>query len=232
MALWSVRRINTLASALKVQNYLEIGVCKGMTFTEVDILKKTAVDPKFQFDFSDVADENISFNEMTSDRFFSTLPLKTKFDLVFIDGLHTFEQTYRDFCNSLLHAHDKTVFLIDDTVPKDVFSSLRNQAKAIKWRGDAGLSGGAWHGDAFKTVFALHDFHLGLNYRTIVSPGDNPQTLVWRSNTGWRDPLFNSLEHISRLTYFDLLEHKNVLRECLEAEAINLCLQEVSEVSC
>ena len=38
-------------------------------------------------------------------------------DLVYLDGLHTFEQTYRDLCNTLMHAHPATVILVDDTVP-------------------------------------------------------------------------------------------------------------------
>ncbi|MFZ2727242.1 MAG: hypothetical protein WAX77_13380 [Methylococcaceae bacterium] len=51
---------------------------------------------------------------------------------------------------------------------------------------------------------------------------------VWRSNNGWRTPLFNSLETISRLNYFDLLDNMAVLRNCSEQEAIELCLSELS----
>jgi len=222
----SPRRIKILAENLGAQTYLEIGVNKGLTFSEVSIPQKTAVDPKFLFDVSAVTDKNVILNEATSDDFFSLLPIMQKYDVIFIDGLHTFEQTYRDLCNSLLHSHERTVFLIDDTKPNDVFSAIPNQNKAIKYRRQAGIKGPRWHGDVFKAIFAVHDFHPSLNYRTIVGTG-NPQTLLWRSNSGWRTPLYNSMEAISRLNYFDLLDHINILRECSESEAINLCLTEL-----
>ena len=222
----SPRRINTLAHTLNSQYYLEIGVNKGKTFCDVTIPQKTAVDPKFLFDINAFANENVVFQETTSDNFFSTLAVNYKYDVIFIDGLHTFEQTYRDLCNSLLHSHERTVLLIDDTKPNDVYSAIPHQNKAVNYRKQAGGRNKQWHGDVFKVVFALHDFHPALNYRTIMSSG-NPQTLVWRSNNGWRKPLFNSFETISRLSYFDLLENVNILKECSEEEAINLCLEEL-----
>ena len=36
-----------------------------------------------------------------------------------MDGLHTFSQTLRDFLASQAMAHNKTVWLIDDTFPSD-----------------------------------------------------------------------------------------------------------------
>jgi hypothetical protein len=225
----SVRRIKTLAEALNAQSYLEIGVNRGVTFLNVPIMQKTAVDPKFLFDTTLITDSNVVLKEMTSDDFFSTLPTTQKYNIIFIDGLHTFEQTYRDLCNSLLHANDRTVFLIDDTKPNDVYSSFPHQRKAVNYRRQAGGVGPQWHGDVFKVIFALHDFHPGLNYRTIVGSG-NSQTLVWRSNAGWRKPLFNCLEKISRLSYFDLLDHIETLRESSEEQAISFCLNELASL--
>jgi hypothetical protein len=224
----SPRRIKVLAESLNAKSYLEIGVNRGRTFLEVAIPQKTAVDPKFLFDTEKVANKDVVFKEMTSDDFFAGLPVAVKYDITFIDGLHTFEQTYRDLCNSLLHSHDRTVFLIDDTKPSDVYSSIPRQNKAVSYRLKAGGTSRQWHGDVFKVIFAIHDFHPGLNYRTVIGSG-NPQTIVWRSNSGWRKPLFNSLESISRLTYFDLLDHFDIMRACSEAEAIALCLEELSK---
>jgi hypothetical protein len=223
----SPRRIKALAEGLQAKSYLEIGVSKGHTFRDITIPHKTAVDPKFAFDVTKVSNENTILNETTSDEFFSTLAVAVKYDVIFIDGLHTFEQTYRDLCNSLLHSHDRTVILIDDTKPNDVYSAIPYATKAIRYRKQAGGRGMQWHGDVFKVIFAMHDFHPALNYRTIVGSG-NAQTLVWRSNSGWRNPLINSLETISRLSYFDLLDHIDILKECPEEEAISLCLNEIN----
>lgn len=73
-------------------------------------------------------------------------------------------------------------------------------------------------------VFAIHDFHLGLDYRTIVGSG-NPQTLVWRSNANQRQPQLDSLEAISRMTYFDMVNQVLMLRQSPEESTINKCLR-------
>jgi len=222
----SPRRIKTLAESLNFETYLEIGVNKGRTFFKVEMPEKTAVDPKFLFDASAHSEKGSSYCAVTSDTFFANLTVKQKYDIIFLDGLHTFEQTYRDLCNSLLHAHDKTIFLIDDTRPSDVYSAYPQQRKALAYRQKAGGQTNQWHGDVYKVVFALHDFHPGLNYRTIIGSG-NPQTLVWRSNKGWRSPRFDSLETISRMSYFDLLDNIDVLRLVSEKEALTLCIEEL-----
>jgi hypothetical protein len=106
-----------------------------------------------------------------------------------------------------------------------VYSALRDPEQAFAFRAAAGPDGSAaWHGDTFKVVFAVHDFHLALDYRTIVGSG-NPQTLVWRSGAGRRRPLLDSLEKISRLTYFDMVNQSPVLRECDEETALRECVE-------
>ena len=222
-----LRRLVKLSAMLSAKNYLEVGVSHGSTFFGVDIPTKDAVDPKFQFDVKSKIKAGIQFHEVTSDDFFSKLDWSIKYDLIYLDGLHTFEQTYRDFCNSLQHIHENSVILIDDTFPNDVFSSIPNQRLCGELRKKFGTpAGGAWHGDVYKTVFAIHDFHPGFNYRTIVGSG-NAQTLIWPSKSGWRSPLFKSLEEISILSYTDLLESYTLMRPTEEDEALSLCISEL-----
>jgi hypothetical protein len=75
-----------------------------VTFERIRVAERTAVDPTFLFDIGKHANENTIFADTTSDRFFAGLPAQKRYDLIFIDGIHTFEQTYRDLCNSLLPA--------------------------------------------------------------------------------------------------------------------------------
>jgi hypothetical protein len=227
---WSPRRINKIADHLELRSYLEIGVQAGLTFTNINVNRRVAVDPNFLFDITFHMDEHTSFETLTSDEFFTQLSISSKFDFIFIDGLHTFEQTYRDLCNAFLHWHAGSVILIDDTLPNDVYSVLPDHALAIKFRRDAGGLDQSWHGDVFKTIFALHDFHPGLNYRTITGSG-NPQTLIWQSkSSSARAPLFNSFEKISRLTYFDLMNNLDVMKSCSEDEAINTLFTEIKNL--
>ena len=220
-------RLIRLARALGARSYLEIGVETGITFERVRIAERTGVDPAFLFDITEHANETTTFAQTTSDEFFSELPAAKQYDLVFIDGLHTFEQAYRDLCNAILHSHPRTPILIDDTLPSDVYSALRDPAQTQAFGAAAGRDRSAWHGDTFKVVFAIHDFHLGLDYRTIVGSG-NPQTLVWRSSAGRRKPLLDSLEAISRMTYFDMVNQVCVLRQSPEEVTISQCLTALS----
>jgi hypothetical protein len=155
----SAWRINRLAKIQNAQQYLEIGVAGGNTFHSVQIQRKHAVDPKFRFDTSHLATEDVRYFEIPSDQYFSQhVPHGMKFDIVLLDGLHTFEQTFRDFCASTSHAHPDTIWIIDDVFPSDIFSALRSQKEAIRHRREHGLKGRLWHGDVFKCIFAIHDF--------------------------------------------------------------------------
>jgi hypothetical protein len=219
---WSARRINTLAAALGAQRYLEIGVNRGATFKEVTLPYRVGVDPSFSFDTAPYANDSTHFFPLRSDDYFAQLPEAETFDIHFIDGLHTFEQTLRDLMNAIAHSHPRTVWLIDDTIPNDVYSSLTDLHKALSYRERSGNSNKSWHGDVFKLVYFIHDFMPAYDYRTLSGMG-NAQTLMWRSAAGPRQPLFGNLEQISRLSYFDMLDHRGVLRECSEEEGLRVC---------
>jgi hypothetical protein len=223
----SVRRITRAIEATFATSYLEVGVEKGATFFEIDCRLKHAVDPHFRFDPNDAPAGSGLYFPMTSDQYWSTLDRHTTFDVVFLDGLHTFEQTYRDFCAVLSHSTPNSVIILDDVVPDDVFSSLGNHGDAIRFREHLGLPGRGWHGDVYKVILALHDFHPTLDFRTILGPG-NAQTLVWRSGRTPRSPRFDSLERISRCTWFELKDNEDALQGCSEDEAFEAMLSSMA----
>lgn len=223
----SARRINYLAAGLKATKYLEVGVAKGRTFFGVKVEYKVAVDPKFQFDLTQHRSDSIRFFEVVSDRYFVEQAGVERFDIIFLDGLHTFEQTLRDFCNSLSFSHDRTVWVIDDTLPSDVYSTIRDERKALEARKDAGGQGLSWHGDVFKTIFAVHDFFPCFSYCTLSTNG-NPQTLIWRKPRRDFRPKYDNLELISRLSYFDLKENGSILGLITEEEGLALAIAELT----
>lgn len=168
----------------KPTRYLEIGVETGETFFQISSTHKTAVDPNFLFDPDSMVDSDDTASEYfqeTSDEFFRNLATLSKYDLVFLDGLHTWEQTYRDFCNALLITHDRSIILLDDIFPCDVFSCSRDQVEAVMMRQFmTSVPSNAWHGDTYKIIPLIRTFHPLLSYCTIITDG-NPQALVWRS---------------------------------------------------
>ena len=80
--------IEYLCNRRKFNNYLEIGCDKNELFSKIKIENKIGVDP--------VSGGNV---KVTSDQFF--LNNKIKFDLVFIDGLHEYNQVKRDIINCI-----------------------------------------------------------------------------------------------------------------------------------
>jgi len=167
--------------------YLEIGVESGFTFEAVNFKNKSAVDPKFLFN-KWVKSRKIELYETTSDDYFAKIKARNlSFDLVYLDGLHTFEQTYEDLRNTFQILHSNSFVLIDDTVPCDFYSSNPIQELAYKSRVAAGFKNdGSWHGDVFKLVCTLDYLKLpGLNFRTLVDL-QNPKTIVWMNQGfGW-----------------------------------------------
>ena len=178
---WSPRRINTLVRELRLRSYLEIGVFEGETFVDVVTRRRYGVDPSPLFD-AVYLPHGAKFAVMTSDEFFATIRRSKRFDVAFVDGLHTMEQTYRDVINVFAHLRHGAV-LIDDTVPIDEISAIPDRAESYRQRDAAGLEGRPWHGDVWRVVTLLERHHPELEWRTIIDEG-NPQTLVWRRRRG------------------------------------------------
>ncbi len=78
-------------------------------------------------------------------------------DLAFIDGLHLFEQTLRDFINVERHSGPQSVVLVHDCLPVDEISAARHRETAF------------WTGDVWKLVPALQCWRPDLEIRTIAA---------------------------------------------------------------
>lgn len=84
-------RISFISKAVqKFQNckYLEIGCSTNVCFNAIPAINKIGVDPNAGGNIKD-----------TSDNFFKNN--KKEFDVIFIDGLHIYEQCRKDIINSL-----------------------------------------------------------------------------------------------------------------------------------
>jgi Methyltransferase domain len=215
----TIARLHRIGALNGARRYLEIGVFKGKTFLNQTFAHSDGVDPNFQFDPAPHGSASRRFFKMSSDEFFLNRPEADPYDLIFLDGLHTFEQTFRDICASMAMSHPGTVWVIDDTMPSDIFSAITNQREALRLRAAHGKRSNDWHGDVFKAVFALHDFFPTFDYRTVTDDG-NPQTVMIRRPRPDFNPKWNSLEAISRLGYQDFLANKALLQPCGNIEML------------
>ena len=73
--------------------------------------------------------------------------------------------------------------MIDDVIPSSAEAADPDVERSIKRQARAGITGGDWMGDVFRTVLALARLHPELELRTIQG-AEKPQTLVWRQDPG------------------------------------------------
>ena len=104
------------------KNYLEIGCDKNELFSKVNINNKIGVDP--------VSGGNV---RKTSDDFFKEN--NSSFDIVFIDGLHTYEQVKKDILNCVNCLLDEGIILVHDCMPDSLGKQAVPRYK-MQWNGD------------------------------------------------------------------------------------------------
>lgn len=158
--------LNALIDKYGLKSYLEIGVQNpANNFDKVNVTGKVGVDPCL-FVKEDTAGNR--FYSMSSDDFFSAQCGLTKFDLIFIDGLHHADQVKRDFENSLRCLSDKGFIVIHDVLPENEQGTLvPRQTKQ-------------WWGDVYKWAMTLRNYS-GIRFVTFNI--DNGCMLIWKDES-------------------------------------------------
>jgi hypothetical protein len=185
-------------------NYLEIGVNAGVTFLPLIAANKVAVDPDFRFSITDAAksDKTAKFYSMVCDDYFlKACGREERFDVVFLDGLHTFEQTLRDLMNSIACIKPGSIIIIDDVLPDGYSASISNYSEFHRFHAASGEKNGNWMGDVYRLVYFISAFMPMYSYATVA---ENHGQIVM-----WRDPrpieLDMSVEAVSRVSYCDVV---------------------------
>jgi len=213
--------INRLAKANEADSYLEIGVENGITFSEVKVKSKHAVDIAFKCNPSEMGG---TFSEMPSNDFFATLEPQSKFDLIFLDGLHTFEQSLLDLLNSTKFLSQKGIMIVDNVFPSDYLASLSSHKLAIDLKNKMNDSNRNWMGDVYKSIAFAEIFLPEFDFATTkISP---IQTIFWR-NRNARISSFRtgSIEKIARMDFADLIDNSEFLN-FMTFEDIELLIEE------
>ena len=127
--------INDLIKFNGFKSYLEIGVNSplqpGYNWTGISCLVKHGVDPNVDCPY-----------KMESDTFFREY-ITQKYDLCFVDGLHLYEQAYRDILNCIDNLNDGGYVVVHDCNPKTEVTQRRDRASSV------------WHGDVWKAIVRL-----------------------------------------------------------------------------
>lgn len=182
-----------LINKLGIQNnlhseYLEIGVESGRTLQDVNFRKKYAVDPYFHFNTM-FQGRTYRFYKTDSNSFFKQISnTSQKFEIIFLDGLHTFEQTWEDLRNSINFVSRNSIIIVDDTIPTDESSSLPDQNACYTMRESQGnYHDLSWHGDVYKVVCALSEINIPtIRWATLIDL-ENPKTVIWLEDSEMRE---------------------------------------------
>jgi hypothetical protein len=124
--------ISNILKKNKTCNYLEIGCDDNYVFNSIILPEKNkvGVDPR--------SGGNL---KITSDKFFKNN--KRKFDVIFIDGLHHYDQCQKDVINSLKILNKNGFIFLHDLLPLDWKMELVPRIQ------------GRWNGDVWKVGYEL-----------------------------------------------------------------------------
>jgi hypothetical protein len=131
--------INTFIEKFGYKSYLEIGTQRPAgNFNHIKAEYKFCVEP-----FPAPPDmDKIDFIG-TSDEYFESISSDIKFDIIFIDGLHHYDQVLKDIENSFNHLNDNGTIVVHDCLPT---------TEKMQERDD---HGGEWTGDVWKAIAIL-----------------------------------------------------------------------------
>lgn len=189
---WDI--INYLIDVNGYADYLEIGVQDYYSCCDkITAKNKTTVDP---------APRNKCDYVMTSDSFFKHLDPETKYDIVFIDGLHHKEQVLRDIENSLKHLKEGGTIVVHDCLPTTEEMQRRND------------NGGPWMGDVWKSIVHLKAVREDLSVATvdhdcgcaIIKIGNQSPIFVDMADFEWKGYCANRDQWLNVISYDNFIE--------------------------
>lgn len=174
--------VQGILSLFEKPRYLEIGVNKGDTFHAVKADRKVGVDPKFLFDVEAAKLEHseATYHRTTSDDYFGRIIARDeRFDVIYVDGLHTSEQTLRDLLNAIYYLSDDGIIILDDVLPPTYIAAIPDREKFQKMRAYLKWEDKSWMGDVFRLVFFIETFCQQFSFRTVSD--NHGQAVIWRS---------------------------------------------------
>ena len=176
----------------RFNTYWEIGCFDNQLFNHINI-SKTGVDP--------YKGGNI---KLKSDDFFKIN--KKKYDCIFIDGLHTYEQAIKDINNSLNCINQNGIIFVHDCLPNNVYEQNIPRCTYV------------WNGDVWKTIVEmrtkkdLQTYTINADYGIGVILKKNNQNILDINETNFKKLKFKDFfyKHKTLMNIIDYNEFKNI----------------------
>jgi hypothetical protein len=149
--------INLAIKKTNAKKYLEIGCDKNKIFRNIDVEYKVGVDPT-----------RGGTHRMTSDEFFASNA--ESFDVIFIDGLHYYDQVSKDFYNSLKFLNDGGIIILHDMMPMSEEEAAVPIPAVLPY---------TWVGDVWRLAFDLSNEETVIFKLVLI---DNGCGIAWKGN--------------------------------------------------
>ena len=188
--------INKAISKFRNCKYLEIGVDKNQVFNSIPL----SVNDKFGVD--PISGGNM---RMTSDDFFKEFK-HLKFDVIFIDGLHEYEQCKKDCINSLNQLNDGGIIFFHDFLPRSEFEEKVPRQQI------------SWTGDVWKVAVELNNCD-NAEFK-IINIDNGIGILKIKKNFSYKE-----IPNIKNLKFKNFIELKKTLPIINSEEALNFIMQ-------
>lgn len=197
--------------------FLEIGVAYGNVIFQVNASRKIGVEPyplKGNFLGERIETNPISFYQQTSNAFFRRTACKILLDgadVIFVDGLHSYEQALRDVEN-MGYLKADGVIIMHDCNPLSFATAYPirksfDEALRLAKYGEIPGWNGCWNGDVWKALVHLRIAHNDLNIFTLDL--DWGLDIITKSKSRVKKAKFCSLRTLKNFDY-SLLEENRV----------------------
>jgi len=222
------------------KRYLEIGCERGYSFLPLKVKYKVAVDPNFRIPkkrklrwlFKVPENINNKFFEEKSDDFFinrkNYLRRKKQFDVVLVDGMHTFRASLNDVLNSFNYLNIEGIIIMHDCLPPHKAAATtycptpKEQETINGWDG-------IWCGDVWKTIVYLRRKHLDIVDICVVNTDFGlglvrPKGQVSHENLKIDEELFSEID---RLDYKDLMDNIKSMLNLKSSEYLTTIIEDI-----
>ena len=184
-----IKIIQSIIDKNNFKHYLEIGCDRDVNFSNIKAENKVGIDP--------VRGGTL---RMTSDDFFKRN--NNKYDLIFLDGLHTYEQTIKDIDHSLKFLNNEGVIIIHDCLPKKIWNQIVPRLY------------GHWNGDVWKAIVHSRTYTHADTYTCVADHGLG--VIFKRANRNQLDLKVNfknlkfSEYYYNHEKFMNLIDYKNL----------------------
>jgi hypothetical protein len=170
--------INVLIQKYGYKSYLEVGTQDPTSnFDKINAECKVSIDPFPRGEVTFVG---------TSDEYFESITDDVKYDIIFIDGLHHYDQVLKDIENSLNHLSENGTIVCHDCLPSTERMQVRD------------MHNGEWTGDVWKAIAELRVERIDLDIKVvdtdygcgIIRRGTN---IPYRTNDNYKSYYYYSM---------------------------------------